>query len=171
MSTRSRSRARRRRRRSVPIAEPVPSRTPVRTLRPRIAVTFPRRLRLRLGLRLRRSGRRALGLRLRLGLGGRALRLCRCAQLAEAALEVVEDEPDRRLRRRRRCDQRLAVADDEDAAALERDLELCELSARVAGLPRVEELARLPSDLAGARLVAQGRAEDFPAPVEDHGLA
>src|SRR6266704_6195531 len=116
-STRSRWRARRRRKSSVPASEPAPSRTPVRTLRLRIGFLRPAR---------------------RLAPRGRAfLRRGRSVEVPQAALEVVEDEPDRRLRLRRRRDQAIAVPDDEDAPALERDLELRELgglAARVAPL-------------------------------------
>src|SRR5439155_1703720 len=50
-------------------------------------------------------------------------------ELAEAALQVVEHQPDCGLRRGRRSDQTLPVADDEDASGLERDLELRKLTA------------------------------------------
>src|SRR6478752_4842912 len=51
--------------------------------------------------------------------------------LAPTALQVVEDESDRRLRRGRRGDQAVTVPDHEDAPALQGDLELRELTAAV----------------------------------------
>src|SRR4051794_2204907 len=101
---RSRRRAARRRTSTEPAREPAASSTPVTSLRGGIfgLLLLCGRAALR-GLRLRR-------LLLRLGRGA-PVGLDR----AEAGLQVVEDEADGRLRRRRRGDQAVAVADDEDA--------------------------------------------------------
>src|SRR5256714_1547456 len=80
-------------------------------------------------------------LRLRIGLPRWARRLAfrsrpllgrgRGLEVAQATLEVVENETDRGLRLRRRRDQAIAVPDDEDAPGLEGDLELRELAGLV----------------------------------------
>src|SRR5947209_14779615 len=59
-------------------------------------------------------------------LPGRWLALGLCRELAERALQVVEDEPHGRFRPCRRRDSRLALAHEEDAAVERRDLELHE---------------------------------------------
>src|SRR6476619_6058440 len=155
MSTRSRCRAKRRRKSSVPATEPAPSSTPVRTLRLRIGL-----LRSRRGLALRRSS-----------LLGRDRRF----ELAQTALQVVEDESDRRLRRGRRGDQAVTVPDHEDAPALQGDLELRELTAAVRRLAlplgfRQQPLGFL-CDALCTLLVRERRADDLAPALEDNGGA
>src|SRR6476620_3943551 len=147
MSTRSRRRAKRRRKSSVPATEPAPSSMPVRTLRLRIGL-----LRSRRGLALRRSSL--------LGRGGGF-------ELAQAALQVVEDEADRRLRQRRRSNQAVAVPNDENAPALEGDLELRELAAAVGSFALLlgfcQQLLALLRDPLCARVVRKRGADDVAA--------
>src|SRR5919197_3041363 len=72
---------------------------------------------------------------------------------AQAALQVVEDEPDRRLRPRGRDDAARAVTDDEDAPRQRRHLQLGQLAlARAQRLCGREELAGAAYELGGARL-------------------
>src|SRR5437660_2368920 len=153
---RSRCRAKRLRKSNVPATEPAPSSMPVRTLRLRIGLLGSRR-----GLALRRSSL----------LGRRGRRF----ELAQAALQVVEDEPYRRLRRGRRRDQPVAVPDDEDAAALEGDLELRELVAAVGWTAlllgfRQQLLGFLCHSLC-TLLIRQRGADDLTAALEDHSSA
>src|SRR3954449_11338740 len=81
---------------------------------------------------------RAIVLRRRLLAGG---------QRAQAALEVVEDEPDRRLRGRGGDDRPRAVADDEHASLPRRGLELGKPGSTVRpnGRGGVDESAGRPS--------------------------
>src|SRR5205823_14555219 len=131
------------------IAGPTASRNPVRKLRRLIGLLLPRRPRPRLGLRLR----------LRRGL---------LTEAAQAALEVVEDEPDRRLLARRRRDHAVAVRDHKNAPAAQRDVELDELQAFLGPmlLGRAQELERRLRQPAGA-LVVDRRGDDRPLAIED----
>src|SRR4051794_37536472 len=124
-----------------------------------------RTLRLRIGL---------LRFRRRLALGRLAFLRSRGLELAQAALQVVEDEPDRRLRRRRRRDQTIAVPNDEDTSGLQRDLELSELAAirpvaLLLGL-RQQRLGLLCHPFR-ALVVGQRGADDFTAAFEDNRSA
>src|SRR5438132_9571618 len=98
---------------TLPASDPAASRKPVSSLRLgtglALALALPGS---RLGLLCRPPRTR--------------LRLLLARGAAQAALQVVEDEPDRRLGARRRRDHPPLVADDEDAAFRRRRLELRE---------------------------------------------
>src|SRR3954452_21242070 len=124
---------------------------PVRTLRLRIGLPRrPRRLAFRTGPLLGR---------------GRGL------EVAQATLEVVEDETDRGLRLRRRRDQAIAVPDDEDAPGLEGALELRELAGLVGCLAPLLGFGQqglcLVRDLLRTLLVYERGADNLAAALED----
>src|SRR5207245_862636 len=106
----------------------------------------------------------------RLPLRRRALRLVP-GDAAQAALQVVENEADRRPRGRRRGDRAAAVAGDEDATSERRRLELRQ------GLPRPgpdaagrgEELLRGTCDPGRTVLVGERRSGHGTAVVEEDG--
>src|SRR5262249_32526944 len=139
-----------------PATEPAPRKTPVRTLRLRIGL-------LGTGRGLPPSRRRALLWR------GRGV------EISQTALEVVEDEPDGRLRLCCRSDQAVAVPHDEDAAAVQRALELRDPrgAVRRATLALCFRQQRLgfSGDVLRALLIRKRRADDLTAPLEDDGGA
>src|SRR6478609_6695288 len=115
-----------------------------------------------------RSGGRLLRGRRRLLLRGRTLR--GGLHASESRLQVVEDEPGRRISAGRRGDGRLAVADDEDAAFARGDLELCEHT--LAGLDSLgcgEQRACRLRQLIRPAAVDERRTGDLALLVEDHG--
>jgi hypothetical protein len=118
---------------------------PVRKLRALIVLLLPRASRARRALR-----RCALGLRFRCG-------LLLLAERTQGALQVVEDEADGRLRASGRGDQAVAVGDEEDAPATERDVELDELSRllRPGLVRRAQQFERGAGEAAGAPVEAR----------------
>src|SRR5262245_11999654 len=90
------------------------------------------------------------------GLGRRA---------AQATLEVVEDETDRRLGDGRRGDPPRAFANDEHAPVLGRDLELRDGAVSRRAL---EQLCGRTGERGACRLVGEGRSPDRAALVEQH---
>src|SRR5260221_11516729 len=140
MSTRSRGFAKERRKMTLPAKIPVAKPTAARNLR------FIVRLLSTWSLRL-----------WRVGLG-----------VPEAALEVVEDEPDRRSRPGRRGDPPRAVADDEDAAIRRRRLELRDRALGAEPARALEQLRRGPRDALGGLLAPERRAEHGTVFAEEH---
>src|SRR5207245_1292242 len=90
--------------------------------------------------------------------------------LTQGALEVVENKPDSGLRRGRRCDPRLALADDEDTAFQRRDLQLAQWA--VAGGDAVRQFQEIRGGAGElrrpSRIVERG-ARDLALVVEDNG--
>src|SRR6478752_10087444 len=139
------------------------------------AAAMLRRIRLLPRCRLARSclllGGRSGGRLLR---GGRRLLLRRGTlrgrlYASESRLQVVEDEPRRRISAGRRGDGRLAVADDEDAAVARGDLELREHT--VAGLESLgcgEQRACRLRELIRPTALGERRTGDLALVAEDH---
>src|SRR5919197_228381 len=113
----------------------------------RTVVVLPRRAALRLRPRLLRA----------------------CGRSAQTALQVVEDEPDGRLGRRRRGDQPAVVADDEDAPLGSRDLDLVRRGGAAKPGRGVEQLARRADERLRARLVREGGGADVAVLAEERG--
>src|SRR2546430_9293890 len=87
----------------------------------------------------------------------------------QGALQVVEDEADRRIRRGRRCDPGLSLRDDEDASLLRRRFELNQAS--VSGLDplRVRQQPPGPLGQAARAALVERRGPDLALVVEDDG--
>src|SRR5919201_4810912 len=159
----------------------IPPRRPTITAALRRILLFPGfRFRARRGLALRTGRRRGLLLRrgrfLRLRFRrGRcpprpALRCWRRLDIAKRRLEVVEDETNRRIPRRRRRDTGLPVPDDEDAAFAGRHLELRQRTlAAPHRLGGTEQLSRGPGELLALPRIPERRACHRPRLVEDDG--
>src|SRR5438093_5421520 len=89
-------------------------------------------------------------------------------QASQRRLEVVEDEPDRRVLPRRGRNRGLLVADDEDAAFRSCDLELGQRAlARLELLRAGKQLCSRLGQHFGAGRVCQRRARDLSLAVED----
>ena len=88
---------------------------------------------------------------------------------SKTALQVVEDEADRRLGRRRRGDRPLLVPYEEHTSLRGRDLELRERLAVLRGaLGSRLQLACCVGERVAPRLVGERRAEQRPVLVEHH---
>src|SRR6266536_1496030 len=145
----------------------IPPSTPSSAAALRRILLLPGRRRLARGsLLLRSRGRRRGRL---LPRGGLLRRRC-LLDAAQRGLEVVKDEPDRRIGTRRRGDRSVALAHDEDAALPRRNLELRQWAlTRPDVLCRNEELLGSSRQRVCAYGVPDRGPGDLALVVEDDG--